>query len=109
MRIYIIGSMSQIGYIEILQDFLKHSFKGYTVEAVRRRPDKDIKELISDCFSKIEHSDIIVALAKPDGTYGEGVLYEIEYANRLHKIIFGIGEGLHMTLVDQIHDFLSIP
>ena len=40
-----------------------------------------------ECFDRIESADVIVAVKKPNNTFGEGVTYELEYAKRLNRNI----------------------
>ena len=81
---YIISSLSQPknNIIQALADTL-----GGSVRYVKPEPDKSFTECVSNCFDNIEWADIIYALPKPDGTFGEGVTYELEYAKRLGKEI----------------------
>lgn len=81
---YIISSLSQPkdNIIQALANTLSGS-----VRYVKPEPDKSFAECVSNCFDNIEWADIIYALRKPDGTFGEGVTYELEYAKRLGKKI----------------------
>lgn len=80
INIYIISSLAQQKNIQALADTL-----GGSVRYVKPEPDKSFAECVSNCFDNIEWADIIYALPKPDGTFGEGVTYELEYAKRLGK------------------------
>lgn len=50
--------------------------------------DTNIKNLISNCFTLINNADIVIAVLKPDRTFGKGTLYEIEYAKRNHIKVY---------------------
>lgn len=54
--------------------------------------DKIFSECVSTCFDNIEWADSIYVVLKPDGTIGQGVTYELEYAKRLNKKIRYISE-----------------
>lgn len=80
---YIIGSLSQADEIE---KFAK-SLENLNVIYVRLEPQKTFKQCVSECFDNIDKADIIYVITKPDGSIGQGVTYELEYANRLGKEI----------------------
>lgn len=86
--IYIIGSLSQANQIKKVAD----SIKDADVRYVHPEPDKTFNECVSTCFDNIEWADNIYAVLKPDGTIGQGVTYELEYAKRLNKEIQCISE-----------------
>ena len=86
--IYIIGSLSQANQIKKVAD----SIKDADVRYVQPEPDKTFNECVSTCFDNIEWADSIYAVLKPDGTIGQGVTYELEYAKRLNKEIQYISE-----------------
>lgn len=86
--IYIIGSLSQANQIKKVAD----SIKDVDVRYVQPEPAKTFSECVSTCFDNIEWADSIYAVLKPDGTVGQGVTYELEYAKRLNKEIQYISE-----------------
>ncbi len=53
---------------------------------------KSTKTAIICCSFSFEWADSIYAVRKPDGTIGQGVTYESEYAKRLNKEIQYINE-----------------
>jgi hypothetical protein len=57
------------------------------VRYVKPECDKSFEECVSSCFDNIEWADSIYVILKSDGTIGQGVTYEIEYAKRLNKKI----------------------
>lgn len=87
-NIYIIGSLSQANQIKKVAD----SIKDADVRYVQPEPAKTFSECVSTCFDNIEWADSIYAVLKPDGTIGQGVTYELEYAKRLNKEIQYISE-----------------
>ena len=80
-KTFIIGSISQEEQIKKLAD------KFNTTMYVKHQPNKSFKQLVSEAFTNIEEADLIIAVKKPDGTFGEGTTYELEYARRLGKRI----------------------
>lgn len=86
--IYIIGSLSQANQIKKVAD----SIKDADVRYVYPESDKTFNECVSTCFDNIEWADSIYAVLKPDGTIGQGITYELEYAKRLNKEIQYISE-----------------
>lgn len=50
--------------------------------------EANIKNLISNCFTLINNADIVIAVLKPDRTFGKGTLYEIEYAKRRNLMVY---------------------
>lgn len=82
-NLYIIGSLSQANQIKRVAC----SIKGADVRYVQSESDKTFSECVSTCFDNIEWADIIYVVLKPDGTVGQGVTYELEYAKRLNKEI----------------------
>ena len=85
IKAYIIGSLSQESQIKKFAK--KLSSIGNNVKYVFSQPDKDFQDLVTECFDNIEWADIIYAVKKKDGTIGNGVTYELEYAKRLKKQI----------------------
>lgn len=83
-KIYIIGSLTRCSTIRDMARFIELN-GDFQVEYVRREPEKTKEALISECFTKIEQTDIIVAVKKQDNTLGDGTLYETEYAYRCKK------------------------
>lgn len=82
MRVYIIGSVANYDTIRTVAHELQSKTK-YVVKHVQPQPDVGIADLISQCFTNIEKSSIIVAIKNKAGVVGNGTQYEIEYARRL--------------------------
>lgn len=59
----------------------------YYVYFVSKQPNKSFDILVKEAFDTILISDVIFVLLKPDGTIGQGVTYEIEFAKRMNKKI----------------------
>ena len=83
-RIFIIGSLSQVNELKEIADVLR---KDFDVTYVHPRPNDTIDVIIHDAFDEIEKCNHVVALRKPDKSFGRGTLYEIEFAKRIHKPI----------------------
>lgn len=91
--IYVIGSVSQEEDIKKVADYFRNYFKdkgGFTVEYVKKEPEKSLVTLILECFNKIQESDTVVAVKKPDGSYGTGTTYEICFAKFIGKEVIEI-------------------
>lgn len=85
IRIYIIGSLSDYEYICKTRDCLDSIRVDFVVKCVVPQPDKELSFLIDQAYENILASSIVIAVSKSDGTYGDGTLYEIEFA-RVHNI-----------------------
>lgn len=44
-------------------------------------------EIVREWYNAIDRSCVIIGVTKPDGSFGEGTTYELEYANKLNKCI----------------------
>ena len=85
-NIYIIGSLSQQEKIEKIGKCLINNIAG-SVRYVKKESDLSFNECISQCYNNIEWANVIIVIKKEDGTIGDGVSYEMEYARRLNKKI----------------------
>lgn len=83
-KIYIIGSLTQHSTIRDMARFIQLN-GNFEVEYVHHEPQKTKETLISECFTKIEQADIIIAVKKRNNFLGDGTLYETEYAYRCKK------------------------
>lgn len=84
IKVYIIGSLSQVEQIESAAKYYSSFFK-HEVRYVKPEPDKPLMELIEKCYKDIMWADIVYVVQKPDGTVGEGVQHEIVFANIMNK------------------------
>ncbi len=84
MKIFVIGSLSVEDSIKSVADL--YSTLGADVKYVKKQPDKSLEYLIKEAFERISEADMIVAVPKPDGTFGEGTTYELAFAKHLGKI-----------------------
>lgn len=82
--LYVIGSVKQEHDIREIANYFKNK-EGFDVKYVKAEPDESLTDLILDCFDIISKSEIIVAVKKPDGSYGTGTTYEICFANFIGK------------------------
>lgn len=87
MNAYVIGSIKQADDIKRVADSLMSNFN---VRYVKPEPDIPLSDLIHNCYRNISEADFVFAVQKPDGTFGEGVTYEIEFAYFLGKNILKI-------------------
>lgn len=83
-KAFIIGSSQQEAEIQQLAADMQNKYK---VNYITKQTDKSFEELVSNTFTNIENADLIVALKKPDNTFGQGTTYELEFAKRLRKQI----------------------
>ena len=104
--VFVIGSLKQQEDIEIIAAGYKETYKN--VLFVSADPSKSIAEHIKECFDRIESADVVVAIKKPNNTFGEGVTYELEYAKRLNKTIIEIlPDNDVLKKIDEISDVLT--
>lgn len=91
-KVYIIGSLTRAKEIEETAMFIQT--KGnFDVQYVKKRPG-NLSALIAECFDEIEKTDIVIAMEKSSLIFGNGTLYEIEYAKRCEKPVL-YTDGLH--------------
>lgn len=83
-KAFVIGSLSQEQEIKKIAFSLMDK---YYVYFVSKQPNKSFDILVKEAFDTILISDVIFVLLKPDGTIGQGVTYEIEFAKRMNKKI----------------------
>lgn len=65
---------------------------GDEVDYVRKQPEKPLEILIREAFESISKADRVVAVKKTDGTFGDGTLYEMTFANFIGKPITKFGK-----------------
>lgn len=87
VNIYIIGSLSQANLIKKLAKQLKKENLHFNIKYVHKKKEL-IETIIHDCFDTIASSHHIIAVKKPDNSFGRGTLYEIEFAKRMDKPIY---------------------
>jgi len=85
-KIYIIGSLSQADKIESTAKYYIGTGR-YDVRYVKPEPEKNLMTLIEKCFKNILWSDRVYVVPKSDGTFGDGVSYEIAFAKMIGKIV----------------------
>lgn len=90
MKVFVIGSLSYEEEIKKVASFFKEEM-GDEVDHVRKQPEKSLEILIKESFESISKADRIVAVKKPNGTFGDGTLYEMAFANFIGKPITKFG------------------
>lgn len=86
MKVFVIGSLSCEEEIRKVAKFFEEE-RGDEVDYVRKQPEKPLEILIREAFESISKADRVVAVRKPDGTFGDGTLYEMTFANFIGKPI----------------------
>ena len=87
MNIYIIGSMSNYDKIKKVVDCLER--QGQQPRYAQPSTD-DLPTCIERCYTNIDWANVIIAVPKDDGTFGNGVTYEIAYAKHIGKKVICI-------------------
>lgn len=85
-KIYVIGSISNINKIEAVSNTLRSSSENI-VRSVRKEPMK-LKDCIIKCFKNIDWCDYLYVVTKDNGSVGDGVTYELVYAELKGKKIY---------------------
>lgn len=94
MKIYIAGSVSQ--YDEVLR--IAKAI-GNDAGVIYTTPEEQQAETaIQSAFQKISECNVVMALRYPDGTFEDGVSYEIEFAKWLKKPIAFITSDAPVTV-----------
>lgn len=88
MEIFVVGSLSYEDDLKIVTTLF--STQENIVRRVRRQPDKSIDIVIKDTLDDVSRADKVIAVAKPDGTFGEGTTYVMEFAKHIHKPVIYI-------------------
>lgn len=81
---YIIGSLSQKETIKSTADYYMNTGR-YRVRYVKEEAEKSFKDLVKACFLNILWADRIYVIPKPDGTLGDGVTYEVTFAELIGR------------------------
>lgn len=82
-KICILASLSQQSAIEKAVQHYKS--QGCLVDYPIEQHDKTLFELDFDYICRIAAADMVVAIPKPDGSFGESVTYELAVAKYLDK------------------------
>lgn len=84
MNIYIIGSMSNYDKIqEAVQCFER---QGQQPRYAQPSTD-NLPTCIERCYTNIDWANVVIAVPKDDGTFGNGTTYEIAYAKHIGKYV----------------------
>ena len=82
-KVCILASLSQQSAIE---EAVKHyKSEGCIVDYPKEQHDKTLFEIDYDYNCRIASADMVVAIPKCDGTFGESVTYELAVAKYLGK------------------------
>lgn len=84
-KIVIIASLYQEDDIKTTVDY--YTRLGYVVDYPKRQPNKNFADIVEDYLRKIYDADLVVAITKNDGTFGEGATYELAFAEFFGKRI----------------------
>lgn len=85
MKVFVIGSLPCAERIKTIADMYLEL--GDDVEFVKEQPEKRLEVLVDEAFDSISKADRIVAVAKCDGSFGQGTTYEMAFAKFLGKPI----------------------
>lgn len=84
-KVYVIGSISETPEINRVSEAL-HTLK-HIVRCIK--PIKTTyKDAVHECYNNIAWCDILVVIAKSDGSLGESVTHELCFAEFLDKSIY---------------------
>lgn len=84
-KVYVIGSMMEASEINRVCEALvslKHTVRCVTLIKTT------YKDAVQECYKNIEWSDIVVVIAKSDGSIGESVTHELCFAEFLDKSVY---------------------
>lgn len=87
--LFVIGSIQYEENIKKVAEYFREK-EGFVVEYVKPEPNVELSTLILQVFKNIDKSDAVVAVKKPDGTYGYGTLYEIQFAIFIDKEVIEV-------------------
>ena len=90
MKVFVIGSMSCEKRIKAIAEFFEEM--GDQVDYVKKQPQKSFEDLVKEAFISIANADRVVAVRKDDGTFGEGTMYEMAFAEFIGKQITKFGK-----------------
>lgn len=82
-NIVILGSCSQRETFDKIEQ--KYKMKGHNVWRPINQPDRPFKEIVQECFEAIKKADEVIAIPKPDDSFGMGTTYEICFAEFFGK------------------------
>ena len=91
MKVFVIGSISCEKEIRSVAKFFEEEM-GDEVDYVRKQPEKPLEVLVKEAFHSIYNADRVVAVRKPDGTFGCGTIYELAFAEFIGKPITKFGK-----------------
>lgn len=97
-KIYVIGSIhSNYNAIIKVSKLLKELYPSCTIRNVEKFEDDEdcmprlnLQTIISKCYKNIQWCDVVIVITNFDGTLGESVMYELEFAKTLNKNIICI-------------------
>lgn len=98
---FVIGSLSQADEIKKIAEMVQEN--GFYMDFVKPE-NKPFADMVHNAFFKISNADFVIALQKPDGTYGQGTTYEIEFCHWMHKQVIEaktVEAILHMEVAER--------
>ena len=85
MKVVIIASLSQMNDIYKIVNICQKL--GIEVHYPRKQPNKEFSKIVEEYCEKISRADLILAIEKEDGNFGNGCTYELAFAKYLNKPI----------------------
>ena len=85
MKVVIVASLSQMDDIYKVVNICQKL--GIEVHYPRKQPEKKKKKIVEEYFEKISKADLILAIEKEDGSFGNSCTYELTFAKYLNKPI----------------------
>ena len=85
MKVVIVASLSQMDDIYKVVNICQKL--GIEVHYPRKQPDKEFSKIVEEYFEKISKADLILAIEKEDGSFGNSCTYELTFAKYLNKPI----------------------
>lgn len=102
MKVVILASSDQEKEIKMCKDIFMRT--GWEVVAPAKQKDNvDKVSIILDYFNEISYADLVFVIEKPDGSIGDGVMYEIAYAKRC-----GVPIIYNTTFTSMLESYMSL-
>lgn len=105
MKIAMIGSYKSYEFMKNLNVFLANlDVEEVWIPSTERKADtlENYQNLIDDTILHLRSADLVLAISKPDGTYGDSTNYEIAIARMLDKEVLYILSTNKVDLKSEI-------